>query len=349
MQKSKNVKVGISIGDINGVGIEIIMKALSDNRLLENITPVIYGSARMFSYYKKAVNAHHFNYTKIEDAGAVTKKKVNLVNLWDEEIKISMGEATLVGGEYAYKSLEAATNDLAGGKVDVLITAPINKKTIQSDQFNFPGHTEYLTKLSNADSSLMFMVYDELRIGVATNHIPLNKVAEVLTTEDILQKIQLMNASLMKDFNIVKPKIAVLGLNPHAGENGMIGSEEIDVIKPAIEKAQQNDILAFGAYAADGFFGSGAYTQFDGILAMYHDQGLIPFKALAAGRGVNFTAGLPIVRTSPDHGTAYDIAGKGVADSTSFRNAIFLAVDVYRNRNFYKEITSNPLEIQKKR
>lgn len=346
MKEKQNIRVGISIGDINGVGVEIIMKTFSDNRMLEKMTPVIYGSARLFSYYRKAINANQFNYTKVEDSGNIINKKINLVNLWDEEIKINMGESTPAGGEYAFKSLEAATTDLASGKIDVLITAPINKKNIQSADFKFNGHTEYLTKLSNADASLMFMIHENLRVGIATNHIPLNEVATHLNVDDIFNKIQLMNTSLIRDFNIIKPRIAVFGLNPHSGENGLLGNEEIEIIKPAIEKAQQNDILAFGPYAADGFFGSGAFTKFDGVLAMYHDQGLAPFKALAAGEGVNFTAGLPIVRTSPDHGTAYDIAGQGIANEESFRNAVYLAVDVFNNRKFYKEITAASLEKQ---
>lgn len=340
---SQNIKVGISIGDINGVGVEVIMKSLEDTRILESITPVIYGSARIFSFYRKALNIPNFNYIKINQSTDAKDKQINLVNLWEEEIKISMGETTSEGGAYAFKSLKEATNDLASGKIDVLITAPINKKNIQSEEFNFPGHTEYLTKLSNAEDSLMFMIKDNLRVGLVTNHVAVSMIEKELSKELILQKIILMNQSLLRDFGIVKPKIAVLGLNPHAGENGMIGDEENTIITPAIEAANKNGILAYGPYASDGLFGSGKYANFDGVLAMYHDQGLTPFKALAGGTGINYTAGLPIVRTSPDHGTAYEIAGKGIASEESFRNAIYLACDIFQNRKRYKIMTANPL------
>jgi 4-hydroxythreonine-4-phosphate dehydrogenase len=340
---SQNIKVGISIGDINGIGVEVIMKSLEDTRILESITPVIYGSARIFSFYRKALNMPNFNYIKINKSTDAKDKQINLVNLWEEEIKISMGESTSEGGTYAFKSLKEATNDLASGKIDVLITAPINKKNIQSEEFNFPGHTEYLTKLSNAEDSLMFMIKENLRVGLVTNHVALNMIGKELTKDLILQKISIMNQSLLRDFGIVRPKIAVLGLNPHAGENGMIGDEENTIISPAIELAHKNGILAYGPYASDGLFGSGNYVNFDGILAMYHDQGLTPFKALAGGTGINYTAGLPIVRTSPDHGTAYEIAGQGIASEESFRNAIYLACDIFQNRKNYKMMTANPL------
>lgn len=340
---SQNIKVGISIGDINGIGVEVIMKSLEDTRILESITPVIYGSARIFSFYRKALNMPNFNYIKINQATDAKDKQINLVNLWEEEIKISMGESTSEGGTYAFKSLKEATNDLASGKIDVLITAPINKKNIQSEEFNFPGHTEYLTKLSNAEDSLMFMIKENLRVGLVTNHVAVNMIGKELSKDLILQKISIMNQSLLRDFGIVRPKIAVLGLNPHAGENGMIGEEETTLITPAIELAHKNGILAYGPYASDGLFGSGNYVNFDGILAMYHDQGLTPFKALAGGTGINYTAGLPIVRTSPDHGTAYEIAGQGIASEESFRNAIYLACDIFQNRKNYKIMTANPL------
>ncbi len=344
----KSIKVGISIGDINGVGIEIIIKTLEDTRILSNITPVIYGCTRVFSYYKKAINLP-FNFQKIADADAAKNGKINLLNLWKEEIKISAGESNEIGGSYAFKSLEAATQDLGTGKIDVLITAPINKKNIQREGFEFPGHTEYLTKLSNEEDALMFMIKDHLRVGIATNHIPVEQISKALTKEVIVKKISMMNASLKKDFGIIKPRIAVLGLNPHAGENGMLGSEESEVITPAIEQANREEILAFGPYPSDGLFGSGQFLKFDAVLAMYHDQGLTPFKALAGGTGVNFTAGLPIVRTSPDHGTAYDIAGKGIASPDSFRNALYLAVDIYNNRNANKEMNANSLVIPRRR
>jgi len=340
---SQNIKVGISIGDINGIGVEVIMKSLEDTRILESITPVIYGSARIFSFYRKALNMPNFNYIKINQAIDAKDKQINLVNLWEEEIKITMGESTSEGGTYAFKSLKEATNDLASGKIDVLITAPINKKNIQSEEFNFPGHTEYLTKLSNAEDSLMFMIKENLRVGLVTNHVAVSMIGKELSKDLILQKLAIMNQSLLRDFGIVRPKIAVLGLNPHAGENGMIGDEETTIISPAIELAHKNGILAYGPYASDGLFGSGNYVNFDGILAMYHDQGLTPFKALAGGTGINYTAGLPIVRTSPDHGTAYEIAGQGIASEESFRNAIYLACDIFQNRKNYKMMTANPL------
>ncbi len=344
-----NIKVGISIGDINGVGMEVIIKTFLDNRIMENITPVVYGSTRIASYYRKNINAQNFNFFKIDDATKAKQKKANLVNIWDEEVKLEVGESTANGGKYALKSIEAATEDLAAGKIDVLVTAPINKKNIQSENFDFPGHTEYLTKLSNADASLMLMVKDSLRVGIVTNHIPIKDVPKELTKDKIYDKIVLLRNALEKDFGIARPRIAVLGLNPHAGENGMIGEEDAEIIVPAIEKAEQEGMIVYGPYPSDGFFGSGNYTKFDGVIAMYHDQGLTPFKALAAGSGVNYTAGLPIVRTSPDHGTAYDIAGKGKASEESFRNAVLLATDIFRNRKQHKELHSNVLQPQKKK
>lgn len=343
----KNIKVGITIGDLNGVGMEIIINTFLDTRLIENITPIVYGSTRIASYYKKLLSINNSNFHKISDAANAHESKVNMVHLWEEEINFNIGESTQEAGSYAFKSIEAATNDLAAGKIDVLITAPINKKNIQSEQFKFPGHTEYLTKLSNAEESLMLMVKDDIRIGTVTNHLAIKDVSEALSKEKIVAKIELLKSSLEKDFGILKPRIAVLGLNPHAGENGMLGTEEIEIITPAIQEAEGVGTLVFGPYAADGFFGTGNFQNFDGVLAMYHDQGLVPFKTLAGGTGVNFTAGLPIVRTSPDHGTAYDIAGKGIASTDSFRNAIYLAVDIYNNREHYKEINASSLEIKK--
>lgn len=342
----ENVTVGISVGDINGVGMEVIMKTLRDNRIMENITVIVYGSTRLASYYKKTLGFHQFNFVKVEGAEKAKPNKANLINVWEDEVKITMGESTEDGGTYALKSLEAATEDLAGGKIDVLVTAPINKHNIQSEQFNFPGHTEYLTEYANAEESLMFMVDEKLRIGLATNHIPLKDVSEVLTKELIIDKVRLMTASLKKDFGIEEPRIAVLGLNPHAGDNGLLGSEEEEIIIQALESLNEEGIMAYGPYAADGIFGSGNYNKFDAILAMYHDQGLVPFKALSGGNGVNFTAGLPIVRTSPDHGTAFDIVGKGKASEASFRNAIYAAIDIFKNRADFKSITANSLPIK---
>ena len=343
---SKNIKVGISIGDLNGIGFEVIIKGLEDARMLSNTTVVIYSSARIASFYRKMFDIP-FNYVKVANADEIQDGKINMLNLWEDDFNIEPGVSSAEGGKVAFMSLEAATKDLAAGKIDVLVTAPINKKNIQSSDFNFPGHTEYLTKYSNADESLMFMIKDNLRVGVATNHIPVSEISKVLTKDIILKKLILMNQSLQKDFGIVKPRIAVLGLNPHAGENGMLGEEESTIITPAIEAAKKDGIVAFGPYASDGIFGSKAYATFDAILAMYHDQGLAPFKAIAGGTGVNFTAGLPIVRTSPDHGTAYEIAGKNLADADSFRNAFYLAIDIYKNRIEIKDMTKNPLKTKK--
>lgn len=347
--KNENVKVGVSVGDINGVGMEVIMKTFKDNRALDNITAVVYGSARLTSYYKKTLGYHQFNFVKVDSADNAKSNKANLINVWEDEVKITMGESTEDGGAYALKSLEAATADLAAGKIDVLVTGPINKNNIQSDNFTFPGHTEYLTKYANAEESLMLMVDDNLRIGVATNHIPLKDVSEFLTKEIIINKVKLMANTLIKDFGVNKPRIAVLGLNPHAGDDGLLGSEEEEVIIPALEALNEEGILAYGPYAADGIFGSGNYNKFDAVIAMYHDQGLVPFKALSGGNGVNFTAGLPIVRTSPDHGTAFDIAGKGNASEDSFRKAMFTAVDIFKHRKAYKDMIADPLVVKEKR
>ena len=344
-----NIKVGITIGDFNGIGMELIIKTFLDLRILENITPIIYGSSQVATFYRKELEKNDFSFNKISNASGAKENKANLICLWEEEVAIEIGKSTEVAGRYAFKSLEAATEDLAAGKVDVLVTAPINKKNIQSDKFNFPGHTEYLTKYSNADDSLMLMVLNDIRVGTITNHVPLKDVSEVLTKELICRKIEILQSSLQKDFGIKKPKIAVLGLNPHAGENGMLGTEEKEVIFPAITEMQEKGVVVYGPYPSDGFFGSSSFKKFDGILATYHDQGLIPFKTLVAGAGVNFTAGLPIVRTSPDHGTAYDIAGKGIASEESFRNAVFTAVDIYKNRKTHQEITANPLTSQKRK
>lgn len=344
-----NIKVGITIGDFNGIGMELIIKTFLDVRILENITPIVYGSSQIATFYRKELGRNDFNFNEISNASGAKENKANLICLWEEEVAIEIGKSTEVAGRYAFKSLEAATEDLAAGKIDVLVTAPINKKNIQSDKFNFPGHTEYLTKYSNADDSLMLMVLNDLRVGTITNHVPLKDVPEVLTKELICRKIEIMMGSLQKDFGIQKPKIAILGLNPHAGEDGMLGAEEKEVIFPAIEEMQDKGVVVFGPYPSDGFFGSSTFKNFDGILATYHDQGLTPFKTLVAGAGVNFTAGLPIVRTSPDHGTAYDIAGKGIASEESFRNAVFTAVDVYKKRKIYQEMNVNPLTAQKRK
>ncbi len=343
---SENIKVGITLGDINGIGPEIIIKALKDNRILSDITPVIYGSSKVISFYKKMLQIHEFSYQNCRTGADIQNKKINIVNCWNEEVDVQPGVSNVTGGKYALKSLEAATADLADGKIDVLVTAPFSKDAMKSAGFDFPGHTEYLAKYSNVDEALMILASPFLRVALVTTHIPINEVSKALTKDAILSKIKAFENSLKRDFNLVRPKIAVFGLNPHAGENGKIGTEEKEQIIPAINAAKSEGILAYGPFAADGFFGSNAKNQFDGVLAMYHDQGLTAFKALSFEDGVNFSAGLPIVRTSPDHGTAFDIAGKNLASEASFRSAIYMAMDIYRNRKFVKQITENPLQIK---
>lgn len=341
----EKVIVGISQGDINGIGLEVIIKTFLDPQMLEICTPVIFGSNKTASFHRKALNIEDFSFNQIRDVSEINHKRANIINVYEEEVSIELGKQTLIGGQYALKSLEAAAYALAQGKVNVLVTAPINKENIQSPDFNFPGHTEYLDEKFGDGNSLMFLVSDTLRVAVVTGHIPVTQVAQALTPEKILKKLQVLNKSLIEDFEIRKPKIALLGLNPHAGDNGVIGDEEKNIIIPAINKAKEEGLLVYGPYPADGFFGNSTYKNFDAILAMYHDQGLIPFKTIAFNSGVNFTAGLPIVRTSPDHGTAYDIAGKNIASEESFRRAIYTAIDIYKIRKQYKEISANPLKL----
>jgi 4-hydroxythreonine-4-phosphate dehydrogenase len=338
------VKIGISIGDIAGIGLEVIIKTFSDARMFDNITPIIYGDSAIAKFYRKGLNINDFSFNLIKNADEANPKRVNIIDVSSTDIKLNFGVSSNETGALALKSLESATADLASNKIDALVTAPIDKNTIQSKGFNFPGHTEYLTKMANVDESLMLMIENDLRVGVITGHVPVKEISANITTEKIIKKATLLSQCLINDFGIEKPKIAILGLNPHAGDNGLIGDEEQNVIKPAIEKINEMDVLCFGPYAADGFFGSGNFTNFDGILAMYHDQGLIPFKTLAYMGGVNFTAGLPIVRTSPAHGTAYDIAGKGIADESSFRQAVYSALDIYNMRKRSKEWSENPLK-----
>lgn len=343
----KLIKVGITIGDINGVGAEVIIKSFRDSKLFTNTVPIIYASSKTLSYHKKAIRNEHFNFLTINNADEAKPKKVNVINCWDEEVKINIGEQNANGGKYALKSLESATDDLKANKIDVLVTAPINKDCVKEAGFEFPGHTEYLAHLSNTDEVLMLMVANDLRVAVVTGHVPLKEVPALITKENIETKLRIFLNTLKKDFAIAKPRIAVLGLNPHAGDRGTLGSEEIDIINPVVQKFRNEGELVFGSYSSDGFFGSSNLKNFDGILSMYHDQGLTGFKSISFDEGVNYTAGLPIVRTSPDHGTAYDIAGKGIASERSFRNAYFLACDLYRRRQFHKEITANPLKPQK--
>lgn len=354
MEKEKEVgnpnplKVGISIGDINGIGPEVIMKTFSDSRMLLDCMPIIYGSTKVFSQYKKVLNDQEFNYQSCKIAEEAQLRKINIVNVWSEEVEIQLGQTTELAGKMAFLALERATQDLASGKIDVLVTAPISKEAMAKSGFQFPGHTEYLADLSGEEQALMVMVDGHLRVALATVHVPLKDVHSTLTKALIADKLKAFETSLKKDFGVVRPKIAVLGLNPHAGENGKMGTEEQEIITPAINQVKQDGMLAFGPYPADGFFGSDTRSQFDGVLAMYHDQGLAAFKALAFNDGVNYTAGLPIVRTSPDHGTAFDIAGKGKASANSMRQAIYTAMDIYRSRINYREFTSNPLQSQVK-
>ena len=339
-------KIGISMGDFNGIGVEVILKTLTDTRILELCVPVIFGAARVFSYYKKLLNIDFtFQQHFIEDknlATSIHNQKINIVNCASAKLEVETGKVTAEAGRCALAALEGATKALQEGWIDGLVTAPINKDNIQSETFNFPGHTEYLTEKFSVDKvkdSLMLLVHENLRVGVVTGHIPLKDVPTVVTVEKITNKLSLMIHSLKQDFRILKPKVALLGLNPHAGENGLLGKEEKDIILPIIEEFRCKEHLVYGAFPADGFFGAKEHEKFDGILAMYHDQGLIPFKTLAFNEGVNFTAGLPIVRTSPDHGTAYGIAGKNIANENSFRNALFLAIDTVKSRIDFEVMT----------
>ncbi|ELR68221.1 4-hydroxythreonine-4-phosphate dehydrogenase [Fulvivirga imtechensis AK7] len=332
-KQEEKPKIGITIGDVNGIGPEVIIKALRDNRILNFITPVIYGSTKTLSYYRKALHLEDFNYSQAKDAGQFHSKKINVVNCWDEMVEINAGAITPEAGRASFNALEKATEDLKAGLIDAIVTAPINKHNIQSDKFKFAGHTEYFTQKFDAKDSLMFLTSENLRIGVATGHIPVKDISGNITKELLTRKLDIMEQSLVRDFGIKKPKIAVLGLNPHAGEEGLLGKEDKEIILPVVKEFKHRGSLIFGPFPADGFFGKGDFRKFDGILAMYHDQGLIPFKTLAFESGVNFTAGLPAIRTSPDHGTAYDIAGKDEASATSMREAIYLARDIYKNRH----------------
>lgn len=332
------------MGDCNGVGPEVILKTFADQRMLAFCTPIIYGSTRVMNFHRKALGMGDVVLNEVQSADEAVNRKVNIVNITDDEIRVSFGEANETSGSLALKSLVAATEDLASNKCDVLVTAPINKKNVQSKEFPFPGQTEYLAHYSNTDKVLMLMIGEGLRVAVATGHLPLKDVAGKLSKDLILQKLDLLQQSMIRDFGIVKPRIAVLGLNPHAGDDGLLGDEEQRIIEPAIAAFQSQGNYAYGPYGSDGFFGTGQHKHFDAVLAMYHDQGLAPFKALAFESGVNFTAGLPIVRTSPDHGPAMDIAGKNEASSNSFRAAVYAACDIYNWRREYREMTANPLE-----
>jgi len=344
--ENKTILAGISHGDINGIGYEVIIKALTDPTINDICTPIVYGSPKVAAYHRKALNVNNFSFNNIRTADEAHAKKANMINCLDDNIRVELGKSTPQGGEAAVISLEKAVEDLKSGKIDVLITAPIDKQNVQSESFQFKGHTDYLKSVAGASEVLMFMISESMRIGMATDHVPLSKVSGLITIETLVNKIRLMNQSLLLDFGIRKPRIAVLGLNPHAGDNSLLGTEEVDIIAPAILQTQKEGIMTFGPFPADGFFGAGSFAKFDGILAMYHDQGLTPFKALSFDTGVNFTAGLPFIRTSPVHGTAFAIAGKGEASENSFRQAIYLACDIFRNRQMYTEISKNPLKHQ---
>jgi 4-hydroxythreonine-4-phosphate dehydrogenase len=343
-------RIGITIGDFNGVGPELIMKVMSDIRVLKLCTPVIYGSAKIFLKYKKLFNNDSFNFQQVANNSPIAEKRVNVINCWEDTYEIFPGKVREEAGKCAYLALARSTEDLKSGLIDAVVTAPINKANIQSPNFPYPGHTEYYAAAFGKEDNLMLLVSNELRIGTVTGHIPVQKVSAALTKEKVIAKALILLESLKHDFGIRKPKIALLGLNPHAGEEGLLGKEEIDVIAPAIQQLKKRGNLFFGPFSADGFFGSAQYRKYDGVLAMYHDQGLIPFKLMAFEDGVNFTAGLPIVRTSPDHGTAYGLAGKNTASDDSLRAAIFMACDIVRNRNLFKGIeqseSTEPEQVQ---
>jgi 4-hydroxythreonine-4-phosphate dehydrogenase len=346
IKKAENIIVGISIGDLNGIGSEVVLKTFEDSRMLEFCTPVIFANVKIISAIKKTFESTAAIHG-IDTLEQIVIGKINVFNVWREHLELNYGTNDDALGKYAIKSFVSATKALKEGKVDVLVTAPINKYNIQSEDFKFPGHTDYLNQELTGDA-LMFMVQDNLRVGLLTDHIPVNEVASHLTEQLITQKIETINKSLIQDFSINKPKIAVLGLNPHAGDGGVIGKEDDTLLKPVIKKLFEKGTLVFGPYPADGFFGNSQYEKFDAVIAAYHDQGLIPFKTLSFGNGVNYTAGLDKIRTSPDHGTAFDIAGKGIANHNSFKEAVFLAIDIYNSRNEYQEISNNPLKTKEK-
>ena len=346
MEDNRKIRVGITHGDINGVGYEVILKAFSDPTMMDLCTPIVYGSPKVATYHRKAMDIQT-NFSIINVADEAQDGKLSILNCVDDELKVELTAATPDAGKAALDALERALQDYREGLIDVLVTAPINKHTIQSDAFHFPGHTEYIEeRVGDRRKALMILLKDDFRVALVTGHIPVKDISATITKELIMEKMSIFHRSLKQDFGIDSPRIAVFSLNPHAGDNGVIGTEESEVIIPAMQEMIAKGIQCFGPYPADGFMGSGNFTRFDGILAMYHDQGLAPFKALAMDEGVNFTAGLPIVRTSPAHGTAYDIAGQGIASEASFRQAIYTAIDVYRNRIIEKEIHARPLRKQ---
>lgn len=335
--------IGITCGDLNGIGTELIIKTFADNRILEHCTPVIFSSNKVINFYRKSMPEINFSFQTIKEYNRVNHKQVNLFNCWEEEVNINPGQLTPEGGKYAAISLQTAVAALKQNQIDGLVTAPIHKKNIQSADFSFTGHTPYLKNIFGAGDVVMMLCADNFKVALVTEHVPVSAITQNISKEKILSKLQIINKSLQKDFGINKPKIAVLGLNPHAGDEGLIGSEEETIIKPAIKEAKNNNMLVIGPYSADAFFARRSYTRFDAVLAMYHDQGLIPFKTLATGEGVNFTAGISGVRTSPDHGVAFDIAGKNIADNSSFLLAIYECIDIINRRNEYADNRSNPL------
>ena len=344
MSTANKPVIGISAGDLNGIGTELIIKVFSDNRVLEQCTPVIFSSNKVINFYRKSVPDINLNYQHIKDLNHPNPKQLNIYNCWEEEVVITPGQLNEIGGKYAVKSLLTAAKALKEKKIQGLVTAPIHKKNIQSSEFSFTGHTPFLKKFFDVNDVVMMLCADNFRVALVTEHVPVNEVAKHITKESVLSKLNIINASLQKDFGIDKPRIAVLGLNPHAGDEGLVGNEEEIIIKPAIKEAKNNNILAVGPYSADAFFARRQFEKFDAVLAMYHDQGLIPFKALAIDEGINYTAGLPEVRTSPDHGVAFDIAGKSKADASSFMRAVFECIDIINRRDFYDDNRKNPMK-----
>lgn len=344
MNESAKIRLGISIGDLNGIGSEVALKTFADSRMMEFCTPVFFASNKTISQVNNTLKLN-INFNGVKELKKIIDGKINVVNVWQEQAEIKFGETTDIAGKYALRSLKAAVEALKRNQIDVLVTAPISKSNIQSEDFKFPGHTDFLAETFKSDS-LMFMVTDDFKIGLLTDHVAVKDIAEVITADLVEEKIKKIIDSLERDFAVRKPKIAVLGINPHSGDNGVIGKEDDEIVKPVIQECLNEGLLVFGPYAADSFFGTGNHLKFDAVLAAYHDQGLIPFKTLSFGKGVNFTAGLPVVRTSPDHGTAFEIAGKGEADAGSFKEAVFMAIRIFKNREEYKKLTATPLEVQ---
>ena len=343
MSTKKRPVIGISLGDLNGIGTELIIRTFSDNRITELCTPIVFGSNKVLNFYRKLMPETNINYNSIKEISKAHPKQLNIFTVWEEEVAIEPGKATETGGKYGVLSLQSAVTALKSGEIDALVTAPLNKHTMQSGDFQFTGHTPYLKDTFKANDVIMLMTAENMKVALLTEHVAIGEVAKNITKDQIINKINLLKSSLKKDFGIDRPRIAVLGLNPHAGDEGLVGKEEKEIIRPAVLEAKRNDCIVMGPYSADAFFARGHHETFDAVLAMYHDQGLIPFKSLALGEGTNFTAGLPVVRTSPDHGTAFDIAGKNCADESSFRQAIYTAIDIVEKRESFAERTSNPI------